>query len=360
MKKFLILLFLFLISAIIPFGCTSKYSNPTATNSSEQNVLNVYNYSTYIDPQVITEFEKKFDTKVNYDSYENSDDLYTKLKAGNPGYDVIFPSDYIVTPMGKENLLEKLNLNNIPNAKHIDQKLLNQPFDPENQYSLPYQWGTMGLGYNIKKTGKELDSWEAIFDPKFKGKVALMEEIRSMMGAVLIYLGYDPNTTNLDEINQAKDYIIKHKETIAAFTGDNGQLLLNQGEVDITVEWSGDILQIMSENPDLRYAIPKEGSIIFIDNVAIPKNAPHKELAEKFINFINEPEMAAKISNFTQYGTPNKTALDKGLIDAKALKNTSIYPTPEVFERLHYNRDVGQANKLYDQAWTEIKTGVGN
>jgi spermidine/putrescine transport system substrate-binding protein len=358
MKRFFVFLLLFVIGVTLPFGCAANKSNPTGTNNSQENILSVYNYSTYIDPEVVKEFEKKFAVKVKYDTYESNDDLYAKLKPGNPGYDLIFPSDYMVTIMGKENLVEELNLANIPNRKNIDPKFLKPPFDPENQYSLPYQWGTMGLGYNIKATGGEIDSWEAAFAPKYKGRVALMDELRPQIGGILIYLGYDANTTNPDEIAKAKDFLIEHKDNIAAFAPDTGQMLLDQGEVDIAVEWSGDIFQIMEENPDIRYAIPKEGTVIWTDNIAIAKGAPHKELAEKFINFLLEPHVGAKISNFIKYATPNKAAIDKGLINQEDLKNTAIYPSPETFARLTYIKDVGEANRLYDETWTEIKAGI--
>lgn len=359
MKRLLTLLLLFVTSLILTLGCSpndSKLSNP---NSTQEKILSIYNWSTYIDPEVITQFEQQFEVKVQYDTYESNDDLYAKLKPGNSGYDIIFPSDYMVTIMGKENLVEPLNLANIPNIKNIDKKFLKTPFNPNNKYSLPYLWGTMGLGYNIKKTGGEIDSWKAIFEPKYTNRVALIEESRAILGGVLIYLGYNPNTTNPEEIAKARDYILQHNETIAAFTGDSGQLLLAQGEVDITVEWSGDIFDVMQENPDLRYAIPKEGSLIWIDNVSIAKNAPNKELAEKFINFLFEPDISAKISNFVKYGTPNQTAIKMGLIDQQILNNPVIYPPPETFKKLTYIRDVGDATKLYDEAWTEIKVGVG-
>lgn len=354
-KRLLSLLFLFLIGILLPFGCTANHSNQNASN----NVLSVYNYSTYIDPAVLTEFEKKYNVKIQYDTFESPDDLYAKMKAGNPGYDVIFPTDYLVTIMGKEGIIEPLDHQKIPNIKNIDQKFINPPFDPDNKYSLPYQWGTMGLGYNIKKTGKELNSWQDIINPKYKGRVALTEEMRMMMGAILLDLGYDPNTTNPDQINQAKDFLIQHRDNIAAFAPDTGQILLDQGQVDIAVEWSGDIFQVMEENPDLRYAIPKEGTIIWVDNFAIPKGAPHPELATQFINFLLEPEISAKTSNFIKYGTPNKVSIEKGLINKTELNNPGIYPPPEVYQKLKFIRDVGEATRLYDEAWTEAKLGVG-
>jgi spermidine/putrescine transport system substrate-binding protein len=358
MKRLLVCLSLLLMSALLPLGCMQQAHSPTSEGENAK-ILSIYNYSTYIDPSVLTQFEKQFGVKIQYDTYETVEDLYAKIKPGNPGYDLIFPSNEIVKIMAQENLLETLDIDKIPNIKNIDKKFLDPPFDPGNKYSLPYQWGTLGIGYNIKKTGGELSSWEAIFDPKYRGRVAYIDELRYMLGAVLIYLGYDPNTTSPQEITQAKDYILKHRDTIAAFAPDTGQLLLDQGEADMAVEWSGDIFQVMAENLDLRYVIPQEGSLIWIDNLAIPTKAPHKELAEKFINFIFEPDISAKIANFIKYGTPNQAAIAQGLIDKKDLENPAIYPPPEVMKKLTYLKDVGEAARLYDQAWTEIKVGVG-
>ena len=352
MKRLLTFLLLFMISVIVPVGCSSKGAN-------QQQVLSIYNYASYIAPDAIAQFEKENNVKIQYDTFENSDALYAKLKQGNPGYDLIFPADYMVKIMVKENLIEPLNIKNIPNHKNLDAKYINQTFDPGNKYSLPYQWGTMGIGYNLKVTKAEINSWGSMFDSKYAGKIAWQDDARYTFSGVLIYLGFDPNTTNPEEINKARDLLIKNKNIIAAFVPDTGQALLDQGEVNLTMEWSGDIFQAMKENPNLRYAIPKEGTIIFSDNMAIPKGAVQKELAEKFINFILLPEVGAKISNFTHFGSPNKLAIDKGLIDPKDLKNSQIYPADKAFAKMKFLQDVGKATTLYDRAWTEVKASAG-
>jgi Spermidine/putrescine-binding periplasmic protein len=337
---------------MLPFGCSR-------TGGNQQQVLSIYNYSSYIAPEAIAQFEKENNVKIQYDTFENSDALYAKIKQGNPGYDVIFPADYMVRIMASENILEPLNLLNIPNQKNLDSNFTSQTFDPGNKYSLPYQWGTMGIGYNLKATKGEINSWAAMFDPKYTGKIAWQDDARYTFSAVLMYLGFDPNTTNPEEINKARDLLIKSNNIIAAFVPDTGQALLDQGEVNVTMEWSGDIFQVMKENPNLRYAIPKEGTIVFSDNMAIPKGAPHKELAEKFINFVLQPEVGAQISNFTHYGSPNKAAIVQGLIDPKDLTNPQIYPPAEVFGKMKFLQDVGKATTLYDRAWTEVKAGAG-
>lgn len=359
MKRLLKLLLLFVIAAMLPLGCSGSSQNSPATPVSQEKVLNIYNYSTYIAADVIAQFEKQYGVKIKYDNYETSDALYAKLKPGNPGYDLIFPADYMVRIMSLENMLEPLDLKKIPNHKNLEPKFVNQPFDPGNKYSLPYQWGTMGIGYNFKAIPEKVDSWGVLFDPKFKGKIAWLDDARYGLAAALLSLGYDPNTTNPDEINQARDLIINHKDLISVFAPDTGQTLLDRGEVNMTIEWSGDMFQVMKENPNLRYVIPKEGTIVFSDNMAIPKGAKNKELAEQFINFVLEPKIGATISNFIHYGSPNKAAIAQGLIDPNDLKNPAIYPPAKVFTKLKYIYDVGKSTTLYDQAWNEIKVAAG-
>lgn len=175
-----------------------------------------------------------------------------------------------------------------------------------------------------------------------------------------MYLGYDPNTINESELAKAKDFLIKNKDAIATFAPDTGQDLLDQGEVDIAVEWSGDIFQIMEENDKIRYVIPEEGTIVWTDNLAIPKGAPHKKLAEQFINFVLEPKVSARISNYVKYGSPNKTAREENLLEKEDLENPGIYPPPETFKRLKYADDLGKNTVLYEQTWTELKVAIGS
>jgi spermidine/putrescine transport system substrate-binding protein len=365
LKRFWIYITLCFATAYLITACSSN--TPQATGgvstqlpaATEAKTLNIYNWSTYIAPEVLTEFEKTFNTKIKYDTFESNDALYAKLKPGNPGYDVAFPADYMVQRMSKEGMLEELDQVKIPNQKNLDPKFVDTAYDPGNKYSMPYQWGTLGVGYNVKDTGSSINSWKDLFDTKYVGKVAVLDDVRYTLGCTLILLGFDPNTTNPDEINKAKDFLIQHKKSIKAFAPDTGQELLDQGEVDLTLEYSGDIFQVMKENKDLRYTIPKEGTIIWTDNMVVPKGAPHKDIAMEFINFILDAQRGATISNFIRYATPNLAARQQGFINPKDLKDPAIYPPPELYAKLKYVQDVGQAITLYDDAWTEIKAGMG-
>jgi spermidine/putrescine transport system substrate-binding protein len=355
MKRWLPLLVLLLTVAVLPIGWRQLQAQQVSVSE-----LNIYNWDTYIDQSVLDEFQQQYHVNINYSTYGSNEELHDKLKVGDTNYDVIFPTDYMVQVMAREGLLAEIQPQNMPNLKHLDTNFLDPEYDPANRYSLPYQWGTLGIGYNLEVTGQEIDSWSAMFKPQYAGKIAWVDDTRYTIGAVLIFLGKDPNTQRADEINQARDFLIQQKSTIAAFAPDTGQALLNQGEVDLAFEWNGDIQQVMKENPDLRYAIPKEGSIIWIDNMAIPRSAPHRKTAEQFINFMLEPRIAARISNFTQYGSPNQTARRAGLINQADLNNPGIYPSEAIFPTLKSLKDVGDAAPLYNAAWRAIKSEVSN
>ncbi|NEO86081.1 MAG: spermidine/putrescine ABC transporter substrate-binding protein [Spirulina sp. SIO3F2] len=360
MKRLLVFVLLFVLGVAIPVGCAANNSTSTGgANGDAPSVLSIYNWSDYIDESVITDFESQFNATVEYDTFDSNEAMLAKIQQGNPGYDIIVPTGDFVAGMIAEGLLEELDLGNIPNLNNIAERFLDPPFDPGNRYSVPYQWGTIGIGYNTTAAGGEITSWEEIFDAKYAGRVALMEDPRAMLGVILMTLGYDPNTTDPDELKAAKDYLIEHKDVIATFAPDTGEDLLNQGEVDIAVEWNGDVFQVMEENDEIEYVIPEEGTIVWVDNLAIPKDAPNKELAEKFINFVLEPEVSAMISNYIKYGNPNEAALEQKLIDQEDLDNPGIYPPPETFKKLKYANDLGDDTQLYDEVWTELKVAVG-
>ncbi|MEN9218317.1 MAG: spermidine/putrescine ABC transporter substrate-binding protein [Gloeomargarita sp. DG_2_bins_126] len=352
-QRWWVLLAGFCLAAWLPLGCgLNRTAAPPATT------LSIYNWATYIAPQVLTDFEKKFNVQIKYDTFDSPDTLYAKLKPGNPGYDVIFPSDYLVARMIQEEMLLPLDAAQLPNRVHLSEKFRNPGYDPGNRFSMPYQWGTQGIGYNRKKTGKPIDSWSAMFDPQYR--VAWQEESRATLGTVLIALGLNPNTTEAREINRARDWLIQHRRNIVAFAPDTGEELLNQGEVVLALENSGDVFQVMAENADIAYTIPREGAILWVDNMAIPKGAAHVELAQKFINYLLEPQVAAQISNYTHYATPNQTAIQEKLIQEEDLRNPAIYPPPEVFAKLQVLQDLPPAVlKLYDAAWSEVKLRVG-
>ncbi|MGQ9600037.1 MAG: ABC transporter substrate-binding protein [Anaerolineae bacterium] len=320
--------------------------------------LHVYNWSEYIDPEIYADFEKEFGVKVIEDTFASNEDLLAKLQAGASGYDLIVPSDYMVAIMIELKLLAELNYDNIPNFKNIGDKFRDPPYDPGNKYSVPYQWGTTGIGYNLDMFEEPPDSWAYLFDPAYAsayaGKMSMLNDSREAIGAALKYLGYSLNSTDEQQLAEAKQLLIQQKQWVKTYDSEGFEDLLAAGETVIAHGWSGDFFQAAAEAPQVWYVIPREGATIWADNLCIPKTAPSQYTAEVFINYLLQPEVGAKISNYTWYASPN-TAAEK-FINAEILEDPAIYPPPEVMDKLEFIRDVGEATPIYDRIWTEIKT----
>jgi spermidine/putrescine transport system substrate-binding protein len=320
--------------------------------------LHIYNWSEYIDPEIYEEFEQEFGVKVIEDTFASNEDLLAKLQAGATGYDIIVPSDYMVAIMIELDLLAEINYDNIPNFENIDETFKNPPYDPDSKYSVPYQWGTTGIGYNADLFEEPPDSWAYLFDPDmaapYAGRMSMLNDSRESIGAALKYLGYSINSTNEQELEEAKQLLIQQKDWVAAYDSDGFEDLLASGEVDIGHGWSGDYFAAAEEAEQVWYIIPQEGGVIWTDNLCIPKSAPSQYTAEVFIDYLLRPEVGAKITNYTWFGSPNKASEE--FIDAEILEEPAIYPPPEVMDKLEFIRDVGEATAVYDRIWTEIKT----
>ena len=351
--------FLLFTSVFLLAGCNQAGTaspsppKPATTPETAEIVLNFYNWDTYIDPQILADFEEQHGITINYQTFENDDQLLGDLQEGLVAYDLIVPSDINVAILRREGLLQPLDKANIPNLENIDQAFMNPPYDPGNRYCIPYQWGTVGIGYNREALGRSVETWADVFDPAVADHIALLDDYRTTLGIILIYLGYSPNSTNPVEVAEARDFLKEHGDHIVAYTPDDGQEMLAAGDVLVTMEYSGDVFQVMEENSGLEYVIPADGSLIWVDNICIPTNAQHKELAETFINYLLEAEVGAALSNYVEYGTPNAAAFP--LVDEESRSNPAIYPTDSVRDRLFFSIDIGpEADYLHRQAWDEV------
>jgi spermidine/putrescine transport system substrate-binding protein len=359
MRKFLMVLLVLALAVpvfaqdeaeIEPWVCPEGYEGQT---------LSVYNWSTYIADDTVPNFEELCGVTVTYDIFESGEALLARIRQGNPGYDIAVPSDITVSIMAGEGLLVPLNKDLIPNMANVSEDLLDPPYDPDNTYSMPYQWGTVGIGYNVEEVG-EITSWADMF--AYDGTVAWLDDRRAMFGIALQILGFDPNSTDADEINQARDYLLENGSNVVAIAADDGQVLLERGDVDITVEYSGDIIDLTyeCECDTYAYLIPEEGTNIWIDNMVIPVDAPNAELAMVFMDYILHPQVSADISNFTAYASPNAVAIENGLIDEELLADTNIYPTDEAREKFFFQLDMGaEVEELYNNAWDEMLIFLG-
>ena len=332
------------------WACPSGFTGQT---------LHVYNWTTYIAEDTISNFERLCGVTVVYTTYASDTDMIAELEKGNPGYDVVVPTDVNVSTMISEGLLQPLDMAHIPDFANIDPTLKNPLYDPNNIYTVPYQWGTIGIGYNKTKIPNGIASWNDVFN--YKGPVAWIDYPRQMLGIVLNLLGDNPNTSDPNLINQASQFLIDHKANVYAIAPDTGQDMLAAKQADIVVEYSGDIFHMIRDCQcnDFAYGIPSEGSIIWVDNMAIPKGAPNTALAEVFIDYVLNAQVGADISNFTAYATPNQAAITDGLIENQYLTNPGIYPNAQVRAKLFPNKADPTLDQLYSTAWAKIKAAVG-
>jgi spermidine/putrescine-binding protein len=350
-------------------GTSGGESAAPAEESGLAPELSVYNWADYIDEELLAKYEEEYGVKIIYDTFASNEDLLAKLQAGATGYDVIVPSDYMVAQMIEMGLLAEINKDNIPNISNLDPRFMDAPYDPGNKYCLPYQWGTTGIAYSTKVFADETpDSWAYLFDPAMAeqwakaGGINLLNDQRELLGAVLKYLGYSVNDTDEKHLEEAKNVLLAVKPYVKTFNSEGyDDELLVPGEVVISHAWSGDAFLVMDETYDETteesawgYAIPKEGAVIWQDNMCIPATSQHQATAEHFINFLLEPENGAAITNFTFFGSPNKAADE--FISPDILEDPGIYPPPEVMDKLEWMAPLGEAVFVYDRMWTEIKS----
>jgi spermidine/putrescine transport system substrate-binding protein len=318
--------------------------------------LHLFIWSEYIAPQIIADFERQFNCRVSVDLYEDNESMIAKLASGGLGlYDVVVPSEYVVTAMVQRGLLTPLRHESITNFANLEHTFTNLWFDPGNRYTVPYQWGTDGLYIRKPKTGAVEPTWGLVFDPaKQPGPFVLRDDMRICFEAALKYKGYSANSTDLQQLSEARDLLLDAKKRSLGFEAGIGGLnrVLSKGAV-LAMATNGDAIRRVKEDPETFYFVPKEGSGIWLDNLAIPAQAPHRDLAEKFINYILAPNIGAQLSNYNQYPTPNRAA--RAFVNPADLQNPAIYPPEDTMHRLEFTHDLGDKTKLYDELWMQIK-----
>ena len=325
--------------------------------SSKGQVI-VYNWGDYLDPDVIDMFEEETGIDVVYEEFETNEIMYPKIQSGAIAYDVVCPSDYMIQRMIENNLLDEINYDNIPNLKYIDQKYMDlaKGFDPENKYSVPYLWGTVGILYNKKMVDEPIDSWSVLWDEKYKDSILMQDSVRDAFGVALKYLGYSLNSTDLDELQAAKNLLIEQKPLVQAYVIDQVRDKMIGNEAALGVIYSGEALYCQQENPNLDYVIPKEGSNLWMDSWVIPKNAEHKKNAEAFINFLCRPDIAKMNFEYITYSIPNSAG--QALIEDDYMRNSTIaFPDIDQLKNCETFNFLGDENEaLYNELWREVKS----
>jgi spermidine/putrescine transport system substrate-binding protein len=324
----------------------------------------LYTWVEYMDPEILTTFEEECGVKVIETNFDSNESLLATIQAGGADYDIIVPSDYMVQLMIEEGMLMELDFSIITNIKNMDELNVNQYFDPEQKYTVPYFWGTSGFAVDTNVVTEYEPSWKMMFDPNspYCGKISMLDDERETIGAALMYLGYSINDTDPAHLEEAKDLLIEQAKCVKAYDSQTNDDLIVSGETVLGHMWTGDA--ILAGLPDsggregIAYVIPEEGCTIWQDNMAIPVGAPNAYTAMVFMNYLNYPEIAAQNAEWVGYGTPNAAA--KEVIDPAILADEGIYPPAEIASRLQWIEDVGEALELYDRIWTEFKAAAGS
>jgi spermidine/putrescine transport system substrate-binding protein len=348
LKKYILVTILLLL-----IGCVS------APEPKQQKELNIYNWEDYLAPDTISRFQKEFSVKVNLFTFEDENFMLSDVQTNPAKYDIVIASDSLIKEMTASRLLATINHSNIPNLKNIGKDFRNLGYDPQNTHSVPYLWGTTGIAFNIKYLPGDTDSWNVLFDKKYAGKISMLNSKEEVIIAALIRDGHPLHGHSIESIDRA------HLEKITPILVEQKSLLRGY-EDPITIRdsmvaeelwaaqmYSGDALFAQNENENIKYIIPKEGATIWIDNLAVPRDAKNKVIAEQFINFILRPDIGAEIANYVQYATPNGAARE--FVDQELLDNPSLYPSEEVLKSLAPLEVPDDLVNEYNKVWAEVQ-----
>lgn len=323
--------------------------------SGGKNSITVYNWGEYIDPDLLKQFEQETGIKVIYETFDSNEGMMGKVEQGGTAYDISMPSEYMIEMMAEKDLLLPIDYNKIPNVKNIDPYFLDLPFDPDNKYSLPYFWGTLGIAFNpTLLDGQTFESWDNLWDPSLRQQVVLVDSARESIGMSLNSLGYSLNSTNLDELRQATDKLKELSPNVKAVIGDEVTQLMVNEEAAISLTWSGQAADMMYENEDIDYIVPEEGSNLWFDNMVIPRTASNIDGAHAFINFMLDAEVAAQNADYVGYSTPNLAALD--FMDPEVTGDERFYPDEKTRGHLEVYRNLGlEMLGQYNEFFLEFK-----
>ena len=318
-----------------------------------QPVLHIYNWADYVKPEIVQRFEQENACRVVIDTFDSNEAMYAKLKAGASGYDLIFPSSYMVKLMFNQGMLQPINHNLVPNLVNIDPEYLKIAMDREMHHSAPYMLTTTGIAYLKSKVTDFKPSWSVFDRADLKGRMTMLNDMRETIGAALKSLGFSLNTLNERELEAARDVVIRWKKNLAKFENEQYKTGLASGEFLLVHGYSGDILQVQKESPDVAFAVPEEGTSISCDDMVIPKDAKNVELAHKFINFMHDPKVAAENTVFISYLCPNRASYQ--FLTPDILQDPAIFLKPEIREKCEVIDDLGENNVKYTKIWDQIK-----
>lgn len=362
LKKMLLLLssVIVILGGLIVIRWQLQLSAQPEKQGSQQKMLHVYNYGSYIDPDLLTKFTKQTGYQVSYETYDSNESMMVKLKQGGSNYDLVFPSEPYVAKLAQENLLAPLDHQKIRGLENLDPMLLNHAFDPNNRYSLPYFWGTTGIMYNAKVFSKdEVDTWAKLWAPKMNDQVMLIDAPRESIGMGLQALGYSENDHDPAHIQAAREKLAALAPNVKAVLNDEIRAYVTSGEANVAVAYSGVADYAHALNPDIDYVIPKDGGSVWTDNISIPKNAQNKAGAYAFINFLLDPKNAAQNAEFVAYSSPNLAA--KKYLSKEITSDKILYPQRSELAKVeHYENLTDKTVRDYSNNWLEAKMAMAN
>lgn len=328
-----------------------------STALAKENVVNVYMWSDVIPDSIIQQFEKDTGIKVNFSTYDSNEIMYAKLRAGkNPGYDVVEPSSYYIDRMRRQNMLEKLDRNKMTNFKNINPAFLHQAYDPQSNYSIPFTWGVTGIFINKDYYNKDnVSRWSDLWDKKYADELLILNDSREAFSAALRTLGYSVNDSNPEHIKLAYQKLKELIPNVKIFNSEPLSVLIDE-DTNIGMVWNGDLYKASRENPQLEFIYPKDGFVIWVDNFAIPKDAPHRANAYKFLNYVLRADIAKQVALYNNYPTPNLAG--QKLLPDTIKNNPTVYPPHDVLKRGEFQTDIGdEALALYEKYWERLKMG---
>lgn len=357
MKRLTIFLSTIIIAIIVLAGLKGLISAQTNTGGDE-NTLIIYNWGDYIDPDLLTKFEEETGFYVIYETFDSNEAMETKVTQGGTRYDLAFPSESIIPKMVDKNLLLPLDHEEIIGLDQISDFLLDQEFDIKNQFTIPYFWGTVGIMVNTKEIPlSQIMTWGDLWDPSLTNELLLIDGARESMGMALQSLGMSLNETDVDKLEQASDHLAKLMPNTKAILTDEIKTLMINGEADLGIGYSGDAAYVASQNPDVEYVLPEDGSAVWTDNFAIPRTMKNKEGTYAFINFMLRSENAKQNAEYVEYATPNEAA--KKLLDIEVTQNKALYPDPEDLQHLEHYKYLGlETINYYNELFLNIKMGL--
>ena len=348
MKRFLTCAVAVMMLCSLIFAAAGCGSNNAVT-------LTLLNWGEYLDPDILKEFNNTHDDiRVVEKKVTSNEEMYAILSTEGHGYDMCVPSDYLVERMIADDMLEKIDVNNISNYKYVKDVAESRTFDPTSSYSIPYMYGTVGIVYNTTMVDEEVDSWDILWDEKYKGQIMMYDSVRDSMAVALIKLGYDINTTDPKQIEEARDLLIEQKPLVLAYGTDEIKSSMISGSAALAVDYSGAAVDAISKNEDLKYVVPKEGSNIWVDNIVVLKGTKNKEACETFIDFLCDPEISARNSEYIGYTVPSDEAIQ--YVDEELSSIPGYVVTQEERDRCEYYRYLGDDLELYYDAWAKVST----